>query len=213
MKLCPRCNNEHAKEGRFCSRSCANSRIQTEEANNKRRQTVLSKHQKGVSKPVTRKRGLELTAKARQVVEMNRQRRRENLNNLPWQELTMPEKRSIIIHKQQFMCALCSLPQTWNGKPLRLELDHVDGDNSNNAQENLRFVCPNCHSQTETYKVGNNKNPGRVTYTDDQIIRALESNTSGYQAMKSLGMNPHGGNYIRVRNIIKKYRLSLPYTV
>ena len=39
----------------------------------------------------------------------------------------------------------------WRGKELRLEIDHIDGSRFNNTLENLRILCPNCHSQTETY--------------------------------------------------------------
>jgi hypothetical protein len=41
----------------------------------------------------------------------------------------------------------CGLTDEWQGKTLRLEVDHIDGDFLNNLQENLRFICPNCHSQ------------------------------------------------------------------
>lgn len=39
----------------------------------------------------------------------------------------------------------------WLGKPISLQLDHKNGDNKDNRIENLRFLCPNCHSQTETF--------------------------------------------------------------
>jgi hypothetical protein len=41
------------------------------------------------------------------------------------------------------------------GKPIPIELDHIDGNSDNNSAENLRLICPNCHAQTETYKVAN----------------------------------------------------------
>jgi 5-methylcytosine-specific restriction endonuclease McrA len=57
-------------------------------------------------------------------------------------------------------CAECGIGDVWNGKPLALHLDHINGVNNDNRIENLRLLCPNCHSQTETYagkNVGKNK--------------------------------------------------------
>lgn len=48
-------------------------------------------------------------------------------------------------------CSLCPVSNVWNGFPLSLELDHIDGDHTNNESSNLRMLCPNCHTQTETY--------------------------------------------------------------
>ena len=47
-------------------------------------------------------------------------------------------------------CSICGILDEWNGVKLTLEVDHVDGDWHNNLIENLRFLCPNCHSQQET---------------------------------------------------------------
>lgn len=51
----------------------------------------------------------------------------------------------------EYRCALCGNEGYWNNKPLVLQLDHIDGDRTNNLLTNLRFLCPNCHTQTKTY--------------------------------------------------------------
>ena len=58
-------------------------------------------------------------------------------------------------------CAICTLSQ-WMGKALTLQLDHIDGDATNNFPPNLRLICPNCHSQTPTW-TGRNRGFGRKT--------------------------------------------------
>ncbi|MDG5804520.1 HNH endonuclease signature motif containing protein [Streptomyces ossamyceticus] len=49
-------------------------------------------------------------------------------------------------------CSLCGIAPIWLGEPLPLEVDHIDGDWRDNRIENLRFLCPNCHSTTDTYR-------------------------------------------------------------
>lgn len=55
-------------------------------------------------------------------------------------------------------CAECNNGIEWNGKPIALEMDHIDGDSTNNSLINVRLLCPNCHSQTPTYRVKNKNN-------------------------------------------------------
>jgi 5-methylcytosine-specific restriction endonuclease McrA len=51
----------------------------------------------------------------------------------------------------EYKCSECRNDGKWNGKPLSLQLDHINGVNNDNRIENLRFLCPNCHSQTPTF--------------------------------------------------------------
>ncbi|GAK60892.1 conserved domain protein [Candidatus Vecturithrix granuli] len=50
-----------------------------------------------------------------------------------------------------YQCALCGIEPEWNGQELVLQIDHINGDHKDNRFENLRIVCPNCHSQTDTF--------------------------------------------------------------
>lgn len=59
-----------------------------------------------------------------------------------------------------YKCSCCGISD-WNGNPINLEIDHKDGDPYNDSPDNLRFICPNCHSQTDTYR-GKNRGKGRV---------------------------------------------------
>jgi hypothetical protein len=48
-------------------------------------------------------------------------------------------------------CHRCNLRE-WQGSPIPLELEHIDGDRSNNQLENLTLLCPNCHALTKTWR-------------------------------------------------------------
>ena len=62
------------------------------------------------------------------------------------------ERHNIIEYK----CAICGNNGQWLNNVLALQVHHKDGNNTNNEIENLCYLCPNCHSQTETY-CGHNK--------------------------------------------------------
>jgi len=73
-----------------------------------------------------------------------------------------------VLELQENKCAKCNL-DTWLNKPIVLELEHKDGDSSNNRLSNLECLCPNCHSQTPTYKAknkGNGRYARRVRYKE-----------------------------------------------
>lgn len=61
------------------------------------------------------------------------------------------KKRLINSGKLLNICAICHQPPVHNGRPLTLQLDHINGIHNDNRIENLRILCPNCHTQTPTY--------------------------------------------------------------
>lgn len=81
-----------------------------------------------------------------------------------------------------YKCAICGCVE-WQGKTLSLELDHINGINNDNRLENLRFLCPNCHSQTTTYGSRNQQiNESKYDITED--LRTLVE--TKYDEVKSI---------------------------
>ena len=79
------------------------------------------------------------------------------IQNSPYINTTHLKNRLIKIGFLQTCCSECGI-SNWNDKPLSLHLDHINGIRNDNRIENLRLLCPNCHSQTDTY-AGKNIRP------------------------------------------------------
>lgn len=73
------------------------------------------------------------------------------------------KKRLIRAGLLEERCYECGCAPIWNARRLVLQLDHKNGVSTDNRLENLRILCPNCHSQTETYAGNNNRIYGPAT--------------------------------------------------
>lgn len=113
--------------------------------------------------------------------------------------------RFIKYYAKGYLCYECGITD-WNNKKLVLELDHIDGDDRNNEPSNLRLLCPNCHSQTETFR-GRNINTGFKKVSDEKLINAINSTKNTREALLEVGLAAKGANYTRVAKIKEKYKL------
>lgn len=108
----------------------------------------------------------------------------------------------------EIKCNECDIEEIWNGKPISLELDHIDGDKHNNRRENLRYLCPNCHSQTHTFRVKNYTKKSKRKWVDEyKIIESIKIGGSIADILRRVGLRAVGDNYNRVQRIKIKYNI------
>jgi len=60
-------------------------------------------------------------------------------------------RRALLEIGRPLACSECGIDSSWLGRPLTLEIDHLNGESHDCRETNLRFLCPNCHSQTPSY--------------------------------------------------------------
>mgnify|MGYP000402567859 CR=1 FL=1 len=78
------------------------------------------------------------------------------VSNSQYTNMHSLKKRLVSENYMKYECACCFNKGIWQNIELTLQLDHINGINDDHRIENLRFLCPNCHSQTSTY-AGRNK--------------------------------------------------------
>lgn len=84
-----------------------------------------------------------------------------------------------------YKCAICGCTE-WQGKTLSLELDHINGVNNDNRLENLRFLCPNCHSQTSTYGSRNQQTNSSEYDIPDDLRKMVEKKYDEVKSVKKV---------------------------
>lgn len=83
-------------------------------------------------------------------------------------------KHHLLKINRKYQCENCGLDQ-WNNKPISLHIDHINGDWRDNRPENLRFLCPNCHSQTDSYCGKKNKTDDNTCQCGKKIQKQSKS--------------------------------------
>jgi predicted RNA-binding Zn-ribbon protein involved in translation (DUF1610 family) len=109
-------------------------------------------------------------------------------------------RRALIESGREYKCSSCGNDGKWNGKELRLQIDHKNGDWLNNQLENLSFLCPNCHSQTEGW-CGNKG--------DSDLISAARASRNRLRRKRKLPLDhKFTPNYVRKQCINCKKEIS-----
>jgi len=160
MKKCEYCDavvDGNYGSGRFCNKKCASGFSSKE----RRKEINLIVSAKLKGRPAAHdfgfKKGKDWKGKPfskedwDKAVEACKRKRAEFYATASWDKLPLAERRRRVYNKQEGKCLLCGLNE-WLEKPIKLEFDHIDGNHYDNARENVRYLCPNCHSQTPTYR-------------------------------------------------------------
>lgn len=107
-------------------------------------------------------------------------------------------------HTQDYVCSICGQLPEWNGKPLTLILDHIDGNHTNNILSNLRWVCPNCNQQLDTTGSKNRKRYKPQKHCIDCGVPISENSIRCRQCATIYRNNEHYREYIVPKEILKK---------
>ena len=126
--------------GRFCSKSCANSR--------ERPSHVVEKIRKGCQKWSKENK----ETMRQKMIQVNNCPERLAKAKETWRRKRNPnDYRKWWVVEEVGECEVCHIKK-WNGKPITFEVHHLNGNNKDNRKENLQCLCPNCHSQTEGWR-------------------------------------------------------------
>jgi Zn finger protein HypA/HybF involved in hydrogenase expression len=121
--------------------------------------------------------------------------------------------RSILMKQGRGVkCETCGI-ESWNGQPITFEMDHINGLRMDHRLENLRFLCPNCHSQTPTFR---NKQGRRqydstntISLEESFIVRNLPKFSSIHMFIQANGINRTKSAYQKIYDAMHKHQLVL----
>lgn len=206
---CENCNKDHNGSygsGRFCTSKCARSfstKHNREEINKKT--SISMKKWVENNKEIyslNNKKSIEYMkigfAKWKKIQE-------DKLFIDDFCSMSYERQRKRIILEQNNKCNRCE-NDTWQGKIIPLEIDHIDGNNRNNIRNNMEALCPNCHALTPTWRGKNKRQKNKIT--DQQIIDILLECGNIHQCLLKIGLAAKGNNYIRIKKMLTRMGLN-----
>lgn len=111
-----------------------------------------------------------------------------------------------LLEQRGHRCEQCGL-ETWLDRPIALELHHIDGNISNNAEQNLMLLCPNCHLLTDTHsRRANKRQQISQKVSNEKLLRAMDTCDTIHQVLLTVGLDSRGGE-----NFGRVYRLAIDY--
>ena len=108
-------------------------------------------------------------------------------------------RRALVESGVPYLCVLCGQGDVWNKAPLTLQVDHLNACPTDNRRENLRFLCPNCHTQTanwgnraaeiEAVKRSRPVRSTKIQWPADDALALMIEQTNTLQVSKKLGVS------------------------
>lgn len=160
MVICETCQKPHDGNygsGRFCDVKCARS-FSTKLVRNKINEKVSASlkgrpcaHNKGFKSGHDPRRYIFTSDVCKEISIRRWKRVDEALKACEFEYIPPSRIRNRILKEQNYKCLMCGTGEIWNGQKLVLQLDHINGNSKDNSRKNLRILCPNCHTQTDTW--------------------------------------------------------------
>lgn len=202
-----KCGKEHDRtfgSGKYCSRACANSRQHSVETKLKTSNTIKNSINYKIALAKKKFDGTQ-----EKVNKYLRFVSEQKLLAADFNTLSQWQKRSRIILEQKGHCNKCGLSE-WLGQSITLELEHKDGNNINDLRENLEILCPNCHSQTSTWRGRNNRGENsKIKLKAEDYANAFLKYKNIKQALISLNLTTKGRSYYMMYKSLNLF--NIPY--